>query len=622
MIIRELMTKLGFEVDEKPLARIEQHIESLHRKLEFLAGAAIAKKLYDISERFANWGDNIGDMAEVLGISTDELQKLQFVAEKAGTSAEDMGHSLAHLSRHLYEAQQGSTEAVQSFLKVGFTPEQIQSFKSADEVMYALSDQMAGMPNQMAKMAVAQEFMGRGGFKMVQMLGSGSAALHSQASELQKLGLVLSVGQVNALGQADDAFKRFGALLNAIGGQIAAFIGPAFGALIDDLIKFYGANKDIIGQNIQEWLLKFAYGLGFVVGLTERLVMEILGLAKRFDHSKDIVSGFFKVIGAATGLWLFVKAMNVVNSVFGAFSILLTPVKLAISGIMGAVGLLGDAFLAAAAGVGALMGLEGLGALLAGGGLIAAAITAIVVAVHDLNAQSEGKIGWISQFVDWLANIREIKIEIETLKRLFAGIEIAGLKDLKDFFVWSKNLGENVFPWIVPLEKVLNGEAIKAATAALEKLKALGGTGWDWVKFVGENLFMWLGPLELIGKALNKIFGIGDFITQAKEKYKAAKESATNQVDYERAMKGEGLSLMEKTSRALDKGTALEDLGNAAKQQIIQSAQSVFSYVVNINVGDAAIAARDGARVLGETIGDRLQEMHRQTMRDAPQAGH
>src|SRR5271169_4263025 len=119
MIVGELLAHIGFLVDEGPLHKLENSLESIKNKLSFLLGYEAVTKLYALAEKFAEWGQELYVTAQNIGVTTDALQGLDYAANQAGVSQELMAHSLAHLSHSLYEARNGSIEMQTHFAKAG-----------------------------------------------------------------------------------------------------------------------------------------------------------------------------------------------------------------------------------------------------------------------------------------------------------------------------------------------------------------------------------------------------------------------------------------------------------------------------------------------------------------------
>lgn len=300
MIVGELLAHIGFKVDEGPLHKLESSLDSIKNKLNLIIGYEAVTKLYELAENFAKWGEELYVTAQNIGVTTEALQGLDYAAERSGVSQELMAHSLAHLAHSLYEAKNGSIEMQTHFAKAGISGDMIKNFKSTEDALYTIADQLNNIQDPIKRMGVAQELLGRGGFKMIAFLSQGSKAIREQGAELRKMGLQLSGPQVEALVQVERAFQRLGAVMHAVGAQIAAQVGPGFEFLIDKFIALYSANSKLINGGLSSWIDKLLYGLGFVAGVIYGLIQQTLGLGKALKDAFDAkgLTGVFDVIDA------------------------------------------------------------------------------------------------------------------------------------------------------------------------------------------------------------------------------------------------------------------------------------------------------------------------------------
>lgn len=294
MKVADLFAKIGFQTDEAPLKRLSaslnelkenivsvgESVERVKHLMELALGFEVIRKLYDLSEHFAEWGQNLKVTATTIGVTTDELQRLSYAASQSGVSTEEMTHSLAHLARHIYDAKMGSKEAADAFYKAGISFQEVQGFTSAEQALGVLSDRIAAIKDPMQRLGMAQTLLGRGGYQMVAFLSKGSASIKALGTEAGKLGLVISQPQINNLEAMAHGFQRLHAFVREVGAYIASYFGPAIIMIIDKVIAFYNANRKLIDLELKTWLNRVAYTMGFVAGIAIRLAQWFLYLVK------------------------------------------------------------------------------------------------------------------------------------------------------------------------------------------------------------------------------------------------------------------------------------------------------------------------------------------------------
>lgn len=275
----ELITKIGFDVDHEKLDKVNEQLEGIKHRLEFLAAIELAKGFAELTEKFAHFAEELHVAAGNAGITVEALQKLSFAAKQSGISQEEMSGSMARLSRRLYEAKLGSKEAQEAFVKAGFSVNQIAGLKTGQEALMALSGHMQHMTDATQKSAIAMELMGRGGYHMVSFLSKGPGAIDELSARAERLGAILSEHQVEALVKAEHAFQELWAVMKTIGASIAAVLSPEIESMVNELLKFWEINQKIIMENIQDWLGDFSYALGFLWGILKIVTQAVFNFA-------------------------------------------------------------------------------------------------------------------------------------------------------------------------------------------------------------------------------------------------------------------------------------------------------------------------------------------------------
>lgn len=316
--VRDVLTKFNFKVDHEKLDRLEGQLEGIKRRLEFLGAVEITRGLFELAEKFSAIGENLIRASEATGITVEEIQKLQFAAQQAGVSGEEMSHSLTILSRQLYAARNGSQEAQLAFGQIGLTPDQVNGFKNSRDALLAISDRLRLIDDPIKRAALSQQVLGRGSQRLAGLLSKGSVAIKEQGEEAQRLGIVLSGSQVKSLEKVEHAFNRLWGVMKAFGATIAAKVAPVIEYLINDFLKFFGANKALIDLNLEEWWLKFAYALGFVYGVLKGLTIQVLDFAKAWDLDKSLLLLVTRLASVATA-FAFLGPVNIALGLLGVF---------------------------------------------------------------------------------------------------------------------------------------------------------------------------------------------------------------------------------------------------------------------------------------------------------------
>lgn len=319
MIVRELVTKLGFETDSSELKKYEAGIASAKAQMKALSvvvGGAVGA-LFGIAKTTANHGEEADKLSQRLGVSAERYQELAHAANMSDVATESFTMSMQVLNRTIFAARQGSNEASTGFQMLGGDVLRLaKSGASTDEVLLAISDRFKNIKDPIKKAALAQQLFGRAGAQMVPMLNKGSEGFREAFAQARAYGLVLDQETIDASNRFNDGLKLLKGqvigLKNAIGSGLVKTMAP----LIEELIAFIDANRDLIKQN----LTSFIEGLVDIVSVAASALKKILNLVVALVRPigglgtalKYVVAGFaaFKALQLAASLGTIVMALS------------------------------------------------------------------------------------------------------------------------------------------------------------------------------------------------------------------------------------------------------------------------------------------------------------------------
>ena len=121
--------------------------------------------------------DQLGKLAQSIGIPVEELSKLKFAAELSDISLESLGKSVVKLSRGMSEIAGGNTTgaAAQAFKALGISVKDASGqVKSSDTILGEVADRFATYRDGANKTALAVALFGRAGAEMIPLLNQGS----------------------------------------------------------------------------------------------------------------------------------------------------------------------------------------------------------------------------------------------------------------------------------------------------------------------------------------------------------------------------------------------------------------------------------------------------------------
>lgn len=352
--VAELLTKIGFSADTRPLEKIEQRLESLNHKLRLIVGVEVVKKLAEMTSEFGHSALELQNTAMAAGLTTDAMQRLQYAVTQTGGNAGELGMTMTHLARMIYTAKMGAEDSLQTFGQLGIDSGQIASFRSTEDALYAIMDALQKVQDPIRRQALMDRALGQGSRGLGRFALEGRAAARASQDAAKQLGIIVPKATLDRLAAARVSMNSLSMMFKSIGSNLAGAFAPVLVRTVEQIQKFYVANRAVIDLTFEKWLIKAAFAFGFFRGFVGRTAEALAHFVSRHD---ELVERVLK-IGTA-----------------------LLAVKVAIMGI-------GAGINTIKAAITVFNGIKFLAPMLAALPLLletAAAIAAIVIGTHDLN---------------------------------------------------------------------------------------------------------------------------------------------------------------------------------------------------------------------------------------------
>jgi len=294
MVVEELVTKLGLEVDSNALATLEKFRNAVVGGLSTMNIAAIgvAGAFLGMVHSVAAAGDAIANTAEKLGVSTTALQELKFAADQSDVTFDALATGLKFVSKNAAEAASGSEEAAKSFAGIAIRNANGQ-LKTADELLLSVTDRFTEIKDPIKQTDLAIKLFGRSGTELIPMLKQGRKGIEEFISDAYDLGVVLDKDVIEASDRFDRQLKR---LRDSFIGLRNTFAGPFVGNFADlmkDAADEIKKARDFV-RSLSLAFKDLGSRLGGMVGIVRNIAAAFKGWFQDTGAGKvlDLVKGF------------------------------------------------------------------------------------------------------------------------------------------------------------------------------------------------------------------------------------------------------------------------------------------------------------------------------------------
>jgi hypothetical protein len=198
------------------------------------AGAGAAAVLFDATRAALQYGSSLGEVADQLGVTTDDLQTYRFVASQVGIEQGEMDKALQRLTRTLGDAGNGNKKASAAFNQLGVSLRNADgSAKSAGQALPEIVDALARLPDPAARATIELALFGKAGQQLEPLVKAGSSAIRSLYQEFEASGGKLTPDDIQKLDNLADSIE---ALKQKAQGNLAKLLAQN-SAEIDQLAK-------------------------------------------------------------------------------------------------------------------------------------------------------------------------------------------------------------------------------------------------------------------------------------------------------------------------------------------------------------------------------------------------
>ncbi len=183
--------------------------------------------------------DEMGKMAQKVGLSVEELSSFSHAANLSGLEMQGLATGLGILSKNMLEAARGAKEQRKNFAMIGVEYKNAAgTLRSTSSVLEDLADRFRAMPDGATKTALSLQLLGRSGKEMIPLLNQGGAGIREMRLEAEKLGLVVGGNTFRAAEKFRDNLTRLEGAITGLKYELAEELLPKLIELTDRAVQW------------------------------------------------------------------------------------------------------------------------------------------------------------------------------------------------------------------------------------------------------------------------------------------------------------------------------------------------------------------------------------------------
>ena len=289
-------------VAKQQLQVVSQKSAELAQKTRGLsmAAAGALTAIGGIAYKAAQNADDLNTMAKQTGFTTDELQKMQYAADRIDVSMETITGAAARMTKQL-----GSNE--DKFANLGVATRDVNgNFRSTSDIFYDTVKALSQIQNETERDTAAMDIFGKSANELAGVIDDGGAALKEFGQEAEDAGLIMSQDTLNSLNQVNDEIDKLKAQAVATLAQAGAKALEALQPVLEKVANAIAKVLEFI-SNLSPETMKIILIVLAVIAAISPLMSLISGLTQAFSLLASPVGIVIAIIAAliAVGVLLY-----------------------------------------------------------------------------------------------------------------------------------------------------------------------------------------------------------------------------------------------------------------------------------------------------------------------------
>ena len=318
------------------------------------AATALGTGLLKLGYDAVTNADDLNTLSKQTGVSTRNLQKMGYAADRIDVSVDDITGALKKLKGKIDPANK-------SLASLGIVVNNADgSLRSTYDVFGDVVVALSKIQNETERDQVAMDLFGKSADSLAGIIDDGGAALAAYGQEAENLGLILDQDTLDSLNETNDTIDTMKAQISATMGVIGAQVVPVLAPLLEKAGELV-AN---IAQKLSEMNPETMETILTITGIIAALAPVIIIGGKLISGLGTIISVIGTVVGVlggpltiaiaaviAIGVLLYknwdkvkATALNLANSVKTAWANIKSAVSTAIDNVKGKIDTLQEKF--------------------------------------------------------------------------------------------------------------------------------------------------------------------------------------------------------------------------------------------------------------------------------------
>lgn len=267
------------------------------------AGGALAS-IAGLAYKSVTAADDLNSLSQQTGISTAELQKMQYASDLVDVSVDQITGAMTKMKKNMVSTSK-DTQAAFARLKVSVTDSNGELRNSTD-VFYDVLDGLSKVTNETERDTLAMQLFGKSADQLAGIIDDGGAALKELGQEAEDLGLILDQETLDSMNKVNDSIDKLKGKANGeiskAGAKAMEALMPVFERVLDAMTKAL----DFIGSLDEGQITMILRILAVTAAISPlaKGISNVTGLISKLTGAGGIIPKAITLLGKVSGTTL------------------------------------------------------------------------------------------------------------------------------------------------------------------------------------------------------------------------------------------------------------------------------------------------------------------------------
>ena len=237
------------------------------------AAGALVGGLAGLGYKAVTAADDLNALSKQTGISTDDLQKMQYASDMVDVSVDDIVGSMKKMKKNM-DSDSKDVQATWDRLGVSVRDATTGEMRPAIDVFYDTIGALSQVSNETERDQLAMDLFGKSADSLAGVIDDGGAALQQYGQQAQDMGLILSGDTLNSINSVNDKIDEtkaaFSATMMEVGAKVAENLAPT----VEQVTALIGQVLEKI-REVDPNILQVIMVIGLVVAAIAPLLIII-----------------------------------------------------------------------------------------------------------------------------------------------------------------------------------------------------------------------------------------------------------------------------------------------------------------------------------------------------------